>query len=110
MRLPRSMERLFPGYVFESLDDEAHRDIVIKEVLTYGTWDEVGWLFRRYGEAGVRRAFLADYEGPRTLPRSVVALWELLFVDAETAARRRAEEEADPLARWRCRRVPKSTT
>ena len=49
MKLPGSFADLFKNYVFEPVDDEKHAALVIKTVLSRGTWEQITWLFRRYG-------------------------------------------------------------
>lgn len=99
MRLPESLADLFKNYAFETLDDQRHRKLIIKRVLTDGDWDQIMWLFKHYGRATVKAVFLDDYYGLQTLPGSVRSLWETLFVS------RPVSEEDDELAKWRCRRT-----
>ncbi len=81
------------------MDDERHSGLVIRTVLSRGTWDQMRWLFRRYGRERVRAVFLDDYFGQRTIPESTRALWELAFVDAAS------REDPRGARRWRGRRL-----
>lgn len=106
MKLPDFLAGLFRNYVFTSLDDEQHCELVVKTVLAYGEWEQILWLFRRYGRARVGEIFLKDYYGLRSLPEATLRLWELVFVPHPPP-----EGGRDPVARWRGRRrVPVSLT
>ncbi|MEW6523694.1 MAG: hypothetical protein AB1445_09035 [Bacillota bacterium] len=86
MRLPDSFRPLFHNYVFDTVDDEIHCPMVVKTTLAYGSWEQILWLFGRYGRKRVREVFLRDYHGPRTLPASTSALWSLVFLAEDPAA------------------------
>ncbi|MGE5484731.1 MAG: DUF6922 domain-containing protein [Ignavibacteriales bacterium] len=99
MKLPDSFSRLFENYIFETIDDDKHATLVVKTVLARGDWDQIMWLFKRYGKERVGEVFLEDYYGLRTLPESTRRLWELLLVDE-------AEwQNAGNKSRWQCRRL-----
>lgn len=100
MKLPPSLGHLFKNYVLDSIDDVKHRKLIIETVLAYGNWEETMWLFRHYGRDTVGEVFLEDYHGLRSLPEATRKLWELLFVENPLP------EDADPVAKWRCRRIP----
>ncbi len=99
MKLPDSLSSLFKNYVFESIDDEKHSALVIKTVLSRGSWEQIMWLFQHYGREEVGEVFLDDYYGLRTFPESTRRLWELLFVEQPT------RDGSDGASRWRCRRL-----
>ncbi len=99
MRLPDSLAGLFRNYGFDALDDERHRGLIVRTVLARGTWEQILWLFRRYGRDGVREVFVEDYYGPRTLPDATRRLWELMFIEQPPP------DDPHPAARWRCRRA-----
>ncbi len=81
MNLPNSFSNLFNNYEFETIDDDKHAALIVKTVLAQGGWDQIMWLFKRYGKRKVGEVFLEDYYGLRTLPESTRRLWEMLFVD-----------------------------
>ena len=102
MAIPSFLEGLFKNYDPHTLDVEKHAEMIIKAVLSRGTWEQVKWVFEQYGVQKVREVFLRDYCGLRTLPESTRSLWELVFVEEP-------QQEPDSLEKWRCRRhVPKS--
>lgn len=102
MILPEFLSGLFQNYVFESLDDQKHAALVIKTVLSRGTWGQVKWLFEHYGADRVREVFLEDCRGLRTLPESTRRLWALVWGDPGAAL------DDDEVEKWRPRRVPPS--
>jgi hypothetical protein len=100
--LPESFRSLFRNYRFETLNPDTAAELVIRVTLAYGTWEQIEWIFRYYGRGRVREVFLADFYGRRELPEPTRRLWALAFLDDVPAA------DADPVARWRCRRqVPR---
>ncbi len=111
MKLPESFARLFRNYNFEELDDEKHSKLIVKTVLSYGEWEQILWLFRRYGREKIREIFLEDYYGLCTLPEATRALWELLFVTATPDQLRPPRSHLStprkgPAAKWRGCRMP----
>lgn len=99
MKLPAFMTGLFKNYAPESIDTEKHFKMIIKTVLSYGTWDQIIWLFDHYGVEKVKTVFIEDYYGLRTLPESTRRLWELVFVEAPLGGE-------PPAAKWRsCKRI-----
>ncbi len=46
--IPQKLSWLFWSYDIKSLDLKADSDYIIQQVLNYGTWDEVKWLFSIY--------------------------------------------------------------
>lgn len=103
MSLPASLERLFANYEPGAIDLSRHRDLIVRTVLSRGTWDEIKWLFRHYGRAVVGDIFRKDYHGLRTLPKPTLRLWETLFVE-------NAKPNDDPIDYWRCRRIPPASS
>ena len=100
MNLPVSLERLFANYEPRSIDPDRHHDLVIRTVLSRGTWEEIRWLFQHYGKTVVGGVFRRDYYGLRTLPKPTLRLWETRFIEHTE------RESDDPLEYWRCRRRP----
>ncbi|MDN5348311.1 MAG: hypothetical protein PWP65_1875 [Clostridia bacterium] len=99
MAVPSFLEGLFRNYDPQSIDVEKHAEMIIKAVLSRGTWEQVKWIFEQYGVQKVREVFLKDYYGLRTLPESTRRLWELVFVQEP-------RQEHDRMEKWRCRRIP----
>lgn len=49
-KIPSKMRWLFWSYDIKSLDLNKDKDYIITQVLNYGTWNDVRWLFRVYPE------------------------------------------------------------
>jgi hypothetical protein len=73
--LPVSAAWLFPEYEFAGMDAEEHAGVVIERVLERGSWDELRWLFGRYGEPRV--AEWVRRHGFRLLNKRTFALWQV---------------------------------
>ena len=47
-KIPKSMDWLFWSYDPESLDLRTDKEYIVTQVLNYGKWEDVQWLFRAY--------------------------------------------------------------
>ena len=65
VKLPESFRPLFRNYLFDGIDPDRCPEMVVRTVLSRGTWEQVGWLFDHFGTATVREIFLHDYYGLR---------------------------------------------
>lgn len=99
MRMPEALASLFPNYDIETLDLESQAPLIIRTVLARGSWDQIMWLFERYGYTKVQEIFREDYYGLRSLPEPTLRLWELVFIDEPLS------QEEMRRTRWRCRRL-----
>ena len=52
--LPVTTAWLFPEYDFAAIEPEGYADVIIERILERGAWNELRWLFARYGELRVR--------------------------------------------------------
>lgn len=107
MMLPPGLRELFHNVDPDSVDPDRDADLVIRTVLGSGTWEQVLWLFRRYGAERVREVVQADVEGVRTLPEPTRALWTLVLLkDRHVSGGAALNDDApeDPADRWRGRR------
>jgi hypothetical protein len=75
--LPADTAWLFPEYDFEDVDPETHRGVIIERVLERGSWEQVRWLFRTYGEEKV--AGWVQQHGFRLLSKRSFAFWRLVL-------------------------------
>jgi hypothetical protein len=73
--LPRDSAWLFPEYEFECMNLEDHQGVIIERILERGSWDQIRWLFRIYGETHV--AGWVRKHGFRLLSKRSFALWRL---------------------------------
>lgn len=95
--IPPSAAWLFPEYEFADMDTEKHAGVIIERVLERGSWEELRWLFARYGE--LRVAEWVRRHGFRLLSKRSFALWRLVLgVDDFTAPE--WARQAKELATW----------
>ena len=75
--IPPGLWPHFQEYDVQSLDLQRDANLIIQRTLEYGTWDELRWLFRRYGVQRIR-AFLRQW-GERQLSRVTFNYWRKLL-------------------------------
>ena len=76
--LPESTAWLFPEYEFGKMDDEGFANVIVERILERGTWDELRWLFARYGQRRIA-TWLRQHGFRRLSPRSF-EYWLGVFV------------------------------
>jgi hypothetical protein len=79
--IPADAGWLFPEYDFATIQIEGHRGVIIERFLEKGSWEQLRWLFRTYGEETV-----ADWvrrHGFRLLSKRSFALWRLALEVAD---------------------------
>lgn len=76
-RIPKRLGPYFQEYDFRQLDIEKSANLIIQRTLEFGTWQELGWLFRVYGKARIRK-FLREL-GERGLSRAAFNYWRKLL-------------------------------
>jgi hypothetical protein len=67
--LPESTAWLFPEYEFSRMDDEGYANVIIERILERGSWDQLRWMFARYGRRRVAM-WLRQHGFRRLSPRS----------------------------------------
>ncbi len=68
---------LFWDYVFSQLSLAKDRDLIIRRVLSNGSWDAVCWLRKRLGERELREWLIAL--GGRGLTAPQLRFWGVLY-------------------------------
>ena len=53
--IPSSIKSLLWSYDIKGIDTERDKEIIIIQILNYGTWDEVKWLFKTYDDNKIRK-------------------------------------------------------
>jgi hypothetical protein len=76
-RLPDWLQSLFWEYHAEDLTWENDRDLIIRRILTSGTWDTVVWLRSQVGDTGLRE-WIERHDGRGLSPRQL-RFWELVL-------------------------------
>lgn len=75
--LPVQLRPLFWDYAFSQLSQAKDRDLIIRRVLSNGSWDAVCWLRKRLGDRELRE-WLVAHRG-RGLTARQLRFWELLY-------------------------------
>jgi hypothetical protein len=97
MPLPANSEWLFPEYDVALMEVEHHSGVIIERILERGTWKQLSWLFRTYGEERVRG--WVQRHGFRLLSSRSFALWRLVLGVEDFVAPEWARE-AKRVATW----------
>lgn len=75
--LPKYLRSFFWDYPFESLSLVKDRDLIIRRLLSSGSWDAVCWLRRRIGDQELRD-WIISHQGRGLTPRQM-RFWGLLY-------------------------------
>lgn len=54
-RLPKFLKSLLWSYDIKNLSLEKDKEIIITQVVNYGSWDNIKWLFKTYGEEEIKK-------------------------------------------------------
>ena len=73
--LPSNLNWLFPEYSLQEMDIGSFKSVIIERVLERGSWEQVRWLFKTYGERVVTE--WVQKHGFRLLSSRSFALWRL---------------------------------
>ena len=71
------MKWLFWSYDIESLDLKKDKDYIITQVLNYGTWEDLKWLFKIYSEKEIKEVVKNPRRG--VWFRKVLNFWTKIF-------------------------------
>ena len=77
IRLPKSLYKFFWDYQPGELSWETDRDIIIRRILTSGSWKVIVWLRKKMGDEALRQ-WLLDHRARGLSPRQI-RFWELLL-------------------------------
>lgn len=75
--LPGHVRRFFWDYPAERLSIATDKDLIIRRLLTHGTWDAICWLRGEVGDKGIKEWLIA-HDGRGLAPRQL-RFWGLLF-------------------------------
>lgn len=75
--LPEHLRPLFWDYVFSQLSLTEDRDLIIRRVLSNGSWDAVRWLRKRLGDQELREWLVAHHG--RGLTARQLRFWGVLY-------------------------------
>jgi hypothetical protein len=75
--IPNRLRPFFKEYNPDRLDLEQDANLIIQRTLEFGDWEDVRWLFRRYGRRRIS-AYVRRY-GQRGLSRVTFNYWRRLL-------------------------------
>ena len=75
--LPEQLRPLFWDYAFSQLSLAKDRDLIIRRVLSNGSWDAIRWLGKRLGDRELRD-WLVAHRG-RGLSARQLRFWGVLY-------------------------------
>jgi hypothetical protein len=75
--LPQSLRAFFWDYRFDQLTWEGDRELVIRRVLTHGSWEAITWLRRKIGDSELRK-WMITHQG-RGLSPCQLRFWSLVL-------------------------------
>jgi hypothetical protein len=75
--IPARLRLYFQEYNPDRLDLNRDANLIIQRTLEYGNWEEVRWLFQRYGKKRIS-AYIRRY-GERGLDRVTFNYWRRLL-------------------------------
>ncbi len=93
-QIPASARPFFQEYRFEDLDADHDSALVMERILTYGSQEELAWLFHFYGREKIK-AWVKE-NGFRRLPYLRYNLWCVLLELPRQAKPKVGEERAWP--------------
>jgi len=73
--LPEFVRELLWDYANQRLTWHSARDLIIRRVLSEGSWPAVSWLRRRLGDTGIRR-WIVEHDG-RPLDPQQLCFWQV---------------------------------
>jgi hypothetical protein len=76
-RLPEQLRPIFWDYEFSQLSLAKDRDLIIRRVLSNGSWDSVRWLRKRLGDHELREWLIVH--GGRGLSARQLRFWGMLY-------------------------------
>jgi len=79
MKMPYFIRPLFHNYDSDSIDLNRHWRLVIKTVMTAGSWEQIKWMSMYYGEEKLKQVISVDLEGLQELPRVVSNFWSIVL-------------------------------
>jgi len=76
-KIPQKMKWLFWSYDIKSLDLKEDKDYIITQVLNYGTWDDLKWLYKIYPEKEIKKVVRNPRRG--LWFKNVLNFWTTIF-------------------------------
>lgn len=54
--IPKKLQSALWSYDLRTLDSKRHKNLIITQVLNFGTWEQVQWLTKHYSKNDLRKA------------------------------------------------------
>lgn len=89
LKIPKKMQWLFWSCRIEDLDLKKDKNYIIFQVLNYGTWEDVKWLFKVYSEKEIKKVIKNPGKG--LWFKDVLNFWSLMF---DLKLKKRVQERA----------------
>ncbi len=68
IKIPKSFQGILWSVNIKNLDLERDKVYIIHQVLMYGTFEQIKWLFKVYGKETIKKVFLKDPQRIYTPP------------------------------------------
>lgn len=75
--LPRKLKSYFWDYSFSDLSIKSDGELIIRRILSNGSWEAVNWLRLQFGDSHLRN-WLINHKGRGLSPRQI-RFWELVL-------------------------------
>jgi hypothetical protein len=76
-KLPQKLKPYFWEYTFSELTLDSDHELIIRRILTNGSWDALQWLRSKFGDLYLRN-WLMTHKGRGLSPRQM-RFWELVL-------------------------------
>jgi len=76
-KIPKRLQWLFWSSPVKDLDLKKDKDYIISQVLNYGTWEDLRWLFKNYSEREIKN--VVKNPGKGLWFKDVLNFWNLMF-------------------------------
>ena len=76
-KIPQKMKWLLWSYDIKSLDLKEDKDYIIPQVLNYGTWEDLKWLYKVYSEKDIKKVVKNPRRG--VWFEKVLNFWTTIF-------------------------------
>lgn len=77
IKIPKKMQWLLWSYPVEDLDFKKDKEYIILQVLNYGTWEDLQWLFKIYSEREIKNVIKKPGRG--LWFKDVLNFWQLML-------------------------------
>jgi len=63
MRLPKHVRHCFWSYDLSSIDIAKEKHLIIQQILNYGNWQAIKWLFKVYANRDIKEVLKSPHRG-----------------------------------------------